>query len=93
MKMIFCLCKKGYRSHCKHRSKSNKRSGGIVIVFKDNLDSFLKFPKSESEFVQWVVIDKSCFSIEENLLLGCVYVPPEIPDTLVTMSSMKLKKR
>lgn len=68
---------KGYSYHAKHRSKFCKRSGGIIIVFKDKLKSILNFPKTESEFVQWVVFDNNCFEIGENVLLGCVYVPPE----------------
>ena len=32
---------------------------------------------SESEFVQWVRISKDIFTIDSDLFLGCIYIPPE----------------
>ena len=54
-----------------------KKSGGIIVIFKEELRKFLRFIKTESEFVQWVDISKNLISIENNILLGCTYIPPE----------------
>ncbi|CAG2205913.1 DUSP10 [Mytilus edulis] len=67
----------GYKYFAKHRTKFKKKSGGIIICFKSNLEKFLKFPKSNSEFVQWVVLEKGLVDFNKNLLMGCMYLPPE----------------
>ncbi|CAG2238348.1 unnamed protein product [Mytilus edulis] len=67
----------GYKYFAKHRTKFKKKSGGIIICFKSNLEKFLKFPKSNSEFVQWVVLEKGLVDFDKNLLMGCMYLPPE----------------
>ncbi|VDI07422.1 Hypothetical predicted protein [Mytilus galloprovincialis] len=67
----------GYKYFAKHRTKLKKKSGGIIICFKSNLENFLKIPKSNSEFVQWVVLEKGLVDFDKNLLMGCMYLPPE----------------
>jgi hypothetical protein len=57
----------------KNRKKMSKKSGGIVIIYKNKLENCLSFIQSESQFVQWVKISNVAFDI----ILGCVYVPPE----------------
>ena len=43
----------GYSFHVKHREKKFKRkSGGIIIIYKDTISKCLTFPTSNSEFVQ-----------------------------------------
>jgi hypothetical protein len=43
-----------YSFRAKHRTKFQKKSGGIIIVFKNYLEPFLHFPDTESDFVQWL---------------------------------------
>ena len=45
-----------YTYFAKHRKKFDKKSGGIIVVYKRVLSDCLHFLKSESEFVQWVEI-------------------------------------
>jgi hypothetical protein len=35
----------------------------------------LNFPKTDSEYIQWIKFSKDIFS--DEFLLGCVYIPPE----------------
>jgi hypothetical protein len=43
----------GYSFHVKHREFFFKRkSGGIIIIYKDTISKCLTFPTSNSEFVQ-----------------------------------------
>jgi hypothetical protein len=51
----------------------SKKSGGIVIIYKNKLENCLSFIQSESQFVQWVKI----YNVAFDIILGCVYVPPE----------------
>jgi hypothetical protein len=39
----------------------------------------LKFIQSDSEFVQWVEILNDISDKSKNVILGCVYIPPEFP--------------
>lgn len=41
------------------------------------MSKFLNFINSESEFVQWVEICKNISNLNERILLGCIYIPPE----------------
>ncbi|CAG2254109.1 unnamed protein product [Mytilus edulis] len=66
-----------YTFYAKHRKKCKKKSGGIVVVYRKHLSKFLNFINSESEFVQWVEISKNLSNLRENILLGCIYIPPE----------------
>ncbi|CAG2244943.1 unnamed protein product [Mytilus edulis] len=68
---------KGYLYFSKHRSKFKKKSGGIVIIHRENFEKFLNFPKTKSDYVQWLVIHSNMLMIDKNLLLGCIYIPPE----------------
>jgi hypothetical protein len=39
----------------------------------------VKFIQSDSEFVQWVEILNDISDKSKNVILGCVYIPPEFP--------------
>ena len=41
------------------------------------MSNFWKFIHSDSEFVQWVEILNDISDKSKNVLLGCVYIPPE----------------
>lgn len=68
---------KGYSYKAKHRKTCHKKSGGIIIIYKNYLSKFLEFPETESDYVQWVKIDKSLLQSDHNFIFGCIYVPPE----------------
>jgi hypothetical protein len=63
-----------YTYFAKHRKKNHKNASGMIIVFKKTLPKCLHFIKSDSEYVQWVEFTK-CLNFD--MLLGCVYIPPE----------------
>jgi exonuclease III len=71
------LLPKDYSFRAKHRTKFQKKSGGIIIVFKNYLEPFLHFPDTESDFVQWLKLSKKILNLDADLLMGCVYIPPE----------------
>ena len=54
-----------------------KKSGGLTILYKEKFKGYLKFTKTKSELVQWVLISNEILQDDKNLLLGCVYIPPE----------------
>lgn len=67
----------GYLYKPKIRSKFKKKSGGIVVIYRETLKQSLNFFYSPSEFVQWMGIDSTLLGTTKNILIGCVYIPPE----------------
>ena len=55
------LLPKGYTFKAKHRNKFDRKSGGIVIIYKNEIEKFLDFPDANSEFVQWLKINHDFF--------------------------------
>jgi hypothetical protein len=49
-------------------------SGGIVVVYRNNLKNHIKFLHSNSDYVSWLKISQV---FNNDLLLGCGYIPPE----------------
>ena len=58
------LLPKYYSFREKHRTKFQKKSGGIIIVFKNYLEPFLHFPDTESDFVQWLKLSKKILNLD-----------------------------
>jgi hypothetical protein len=46
-------------------------------LYKEKFKPYLKFPKTNSQLVQWVLISNEILQDDKDLLLGCVYIPPE----------------
>ena len=64
--------------NCKHReNNSTRKSGGIGIFVRKTIAKHVRNIKSDAEYVQWVVLSKSMLSIEEDVVLGIVYIPPD----------------
>ncbi|CAG2188201.1 unnamed protein product [Mytilus edulis] len=59
----------------RRKNKFRRRSGGITVVFIKEFENYLKFPKTDFEYVQWVKFSRDLFKAE--FLLGCVYIPPD----------------
>ena len=68
---------KGYTYVTKNRQKFKKASGGIIVIYKKELEKQLKFHISDCQFVLWFKISKSALSLISDVLFGCVYIPPE----------------
>ena len=68
----------GYNGKFKCRKYCSKvKSGGIGIIYKDSLETFITEITTDSEFVGWYRISKDILEILKDLLLGVVYIPPE----------------
>ncbi|CAC5398969.1 unnamed protein product [Mytilus coruscus] len=65
----------GYSSFSKCRKQFAKKSGGITVIFKNELKDILNFQNTDCEFVLWVKIENIIG--QKHLLLGCIYIPPE----------------
>ena len=62
----------------KNRKKmSNRRSGGIVLAFKENLNSFIEIIDTESKYILWFKYSGKLLNANEPVIFGIVYIPPE----------------
>ena len=67
----------GYKLIHKPRSHFKRPSGGIALAVKQKFSKYVKYLENESEHILWCRIDKSITSTNEDILLGCIYIPPE----------------
>ncbi|CAC5399374.1 unnamed protein product [Mytilus coruscus] len=54
-----------------------KKSGGIAVIYKKSSETSLAFISSESQFVQWMKVSKNIFGLQNDVIVGCIYIPPE----------------
>ena len=67
----------GYKLFCKHRKNfAKKKSGGIILVYKECLDKYVTFIESESKQVLWFKLSNSLTKCG-NILCGVTFIPPE----------------
>ena len=62
----------GFCYVAKNRKIFKHKSGGIVVVYRNNLINHIKFLHSNSDYVSWLKISQV---FNNDLLLGCVYNP------------------
>jgi hypothetical protein len=68
----------GYAFKSKHRKNvARMRSGGILSGFRENLVNHVQILENECEFVLWVKIDGKVFNLEQPVIFGTIYIPPE----------------
>ena len=84
---------KGYRKIKHNRREKNKKakrySGGILVLYKKNLHKFVKVKDNSKENTLWLEIDKTLLGMENNLLLGTVYISPENSSIYSSNSEME----
>ena len=67
-----------YEFKMKNRGKfCGRKSGGITLAYKLNLKSKIKVLNSDSKFVLWFRVFGELFDIDEDVIFGIVYIPPE----------------
>ena len=60
----------------KNRSDiSKKRSGGIALAYKKNLENFITVLETKSSLALWFVVSKR-LTRNDDILCGIVYIPP-----------------
>ena len=56
---------------------TKRKSGGIGIYVRKEIAQYINTLENSSEYVLWVSVDKSLMNLNENLILGTVYLPFE----------------
>ena len=81
----------GYVFKSKHRKNvARRRSGGILLGFRENLVNHVQILENECEFVLWVQIDGKVFNLEQPVIFGQYIYHQNILDILQTKPLTKL---
>jgi len=59
------------------KQKFFRRSGGISVFVKLSVACNIEIVESECDYIMWIKFKSPSLSIEQDVLLGAVYVPPE----------------
>lgn len=61
----------------KNKKKTNKRSGGIATLVKKEFTKYFRILPTDCEYVQWFKFSNVSFNVEEDVVFGADYLPPE----------------
>ena len=65
----------GYVYVVRNRKICKKASGRIAVIYKQELNSVLKFDiKKDSQFVLWFQLSKTVLKLDSDLVFGGVYI-------------------
>ena len=53
------------------------RSGGLCIIYSEQLEKYLTHINSKCKLVQWLKINKTLIGTDKDLMIGNTYLPPE----------------
>jgi hypothetical protein len=54
-----------------------RKSGGIVLGYREKFEGDIEVIESENKFVLWCKISSKLMKLNSDQLLGIVYIPPE----------------
>ena len=68
---------KGYECFMQPRKqKYQRKSGGICLLVKDEYSKYIKVVETSSDYIFWARISGKFVNLNEDVLLGIMYVPP-----------------
>ena len=75
-----------YLFYSTEKTESLPQIWGNLCLLKNYILKVHKAIDSDSDYILWLEIVKNLMNLEENLILGTVYLPPEMA-TSITMKS------
>ena len=67
----------GYIFKMKNRIKIGRKSGGMILAYKESLDNYIELLDIESKYVLWFKVSSKLVNFNEDVIFGNVYIPPE----------------
>lgn len=68
----------GFIFNMKNRKMfSNRRSGGIVVGYRESLKGMIHMIDTDSRYVLWFKCQGKLLNLDESVLFGAIYIPPE----------------
>ena len=86
---------KHFKANRKQSKKAKRGSGGIILLYNENLHKGISRQKSSDEkHTIWVKCDKGYFGLKEDLYVAAAYFPPQNSVCAVTSETIfdKLEK-
>ena len=59
------------------KQKYIRKSGGIGLLVKQNISKDVDIIDSDCEYIMWIKLNKSIFNIDNDIILGIMYIPPD----------------
>ena len=81
---------KHFHQPAKKLKKKGRRSGGILVYYKDTFDNGVKL-MSQYDYGIWLKLDKNFFGTEFDLYLAVIYIKPKTPTFDPEDTFLKLK--
>ena len=76
----------------KNRDTRNRwRSGGLCIIYNEKIEKHLTYIESKCNLVQWLKINKSLMSTDQDIMIGNTYIPPVGTNNESTTPYLELK--
>ena len=63
--------------NCPRKQTVLRKSGGIGVYIKNELFDSVSHLESQSDYITWIKISKMYTNLEQDLLIGVCYVPPQ----------------
>ena len=68
----------GYVFEMKNRKNvRKKKSGGIILGFKEELKEYIDIIQTNSDYVLWFKVNKCLMGTNDDVIFGIVYIPPQ----------------
>ena len=58
------------------KQKFTRRSGGLCIFVKREICKHIKIIDTSSDYILWINISSKLTNLNEDMLLGALYIPP-----------------
>jgi tRNA-binding EMAP/Myf-like protein len=64
----------GYILKMKNRKKIGRKSGGMILAYKESLENYIKLLDIESKYVLWFKVSSKLVNLNEDVIFGNVYI-------------------
>lgn len=64
----------GYIFKMKNRKKIGRKSGGMILAYKESLENYIELLDIESKYVLWFKVSSKLVNLNEDVIFGNVYI-------------------
>jgi tRNA-binding EMAP/Myf-like protein len=68
----------GYIFKMKNRKKIPRKSGGMILAYKESLENYIELLDIESKYALWFKVSSKLVNLNEDVIFGNVYIPQKV---------------
>ena len=68
----------GYIFKMKNRKKIARKSGGMILAYKESLENYIELLDIESKYALWFKVSSKLVNLNEDVIFGNVYIPQKV---------------